>query len=175
MVQYATATELAGYLQQDLDTYSAVQALTLASEEFSSAADTWFTPTADTYVTTGTRCAGIWLPYNRVISVDEVRINTAIVTGWTQIGNRLYRPYGFGGYGSPVPDLVEVDLTHGYATVPDDVKFAVLEMAGLLYDNPTGAMTESIDDYTVRYDTTGKQTALSWRDVAARYRGTVMA
>jgi hypothetical protein len=48
MAQYATASELASYLQKDLDTATAVQALTLASADFSNAADTWFTPTTVT-------------------------------------------------------------------------------------------------------------------------------
>lgn len=176
MAQYATASELAAYLQQDLDTASANQALQLASAEFSLAADTWFTSQSITYATTGTRATGIVLPFNPITAVTAVRINTVAVTGWTLIGNKLYRSAGFGSYSPTVPDLLEVDLTHGYTTVPDDVKQAVLEIAAMTYDNPTGAMTETIDDYTVRYDTTGKQfVAHSWRDTAARYRGTYIA
>lgn len=176
MVQYATATELAAYLQQDVDTASAEQALQLASGEFSAVADTWFAAQTTTYVTTGTRATGILLPFNPVSAVSEVRINSVAVTGWTLIGNKLYRSAGFGSYSPYVPDLLEVDVTYGYTSVPDDVKYSVIEMAAAAYDNPTGAMTETIDDYTVRYDTTGKQfTNHSWRDVAARYRGTLIA
>ena len=40
MALYATASELASYLQQDLDTASATLALTLASGAFSGAAET---------------------------------------------------------------------------------------------------------------------------------------
>lgn len=177
MVMYATAEELAGHLQQDdIDTYSAEQALTLASAEFTAAADTFFTPTSETYVTTGTRAPGIWLPFNHVTAVTDVWVNGVEMVGWLLIGNRLFFPSGFGGYYAGLPSILEVDLIHGYAVVPDDVKYAVLDMAGALFDNPTGAMTESIDDYTVRYDTTGQaRSSHSWRDVAMRYRGTVMA
>ncbi len=176
MVQYATAEDLATHLETEVDEAAADQALSLASAEFSSTADTWFLPVTETYVTTGTRAQGIWLPYSQVTAVDEVRINGATVGGWFRINNRLFRSAGFGSYSASVPDILEVDLTYGYATVPDDVRLAVLEMAALTYDNPTGAMTESIDDYTVRYDTTGKaHDRRSWRDVAMRYRGSFMA
>lgn len=174
MVQYATPSELASYLQQDVDTASALLALTTASAEFSSAADTWFASQSTTYVTTGTRATGIWLPFNPVIAVSAVRINTVVVTGHTLIGQRLYRTAGFGTYSQSTPDLLEIDLTYGFTTVPDDVKLAVLEMASVAYDNPTGDMSESIDDYTVRYAGTPITPGRPWRDVAAAYRGTLI-
>lgn len=175
MVQYATAAELASYLQQDVDTATATLALTTASAEFSAAADTWFAVQSTTYITTGTRATGIWLPFNPVVAVSEVRINTVVVTGYTLIGQRLYRTAGFGSYSQSVPDLLEIDLTYGFAAVPDDVKLAVLEMASVAYDNPTGDASESIDDYTVRFSGNPITPGRPWRDVAAFYRGTVMA
>lgn len=176
MAMYATPTELAEYLQKDLDTSTAVQSLTLASEEFSSAADTWFTAQAATYTTTGTRASNIWLPYKPIIAVTAVRINGVVITGWTRINQRLFRYAGFGSWYSYVPDLLEVDLTYGYVTVPDDVKLAVLEMAAGSYENPSAAVSESIDDYTIKYDPKMKMAAgLSWRELADRYRGTFIA
>jgi hypothetical protein len=178
VVQYATATELAGKLQKDLDTYSADQVLTLASALFSREADTWFAPTTATYTTLGTPCPSIDLPFRPVSAVTDVRINSVAVTGWTLIKRTLWRPQGFGTSCSIPPDKVEIDLTHGEATAPDDVKAEVLEIAGQAYDIPVGALVaESIDDYAVKYATTGGglQLTASARDLARMYRGTLAA
>lgn len=178
MVQYATATELAGKLQKDLDTYSADQVLTLASALFSREADTWFAPTTATYTVLGTPCVSILLPFRPVISVTEVRINGVAITGWTLIKRTLWRAQGFGTPYVIPPDKVEIDLTHGEATVPDDVKAEVLDVAAQAYDIPVGAVVaESIDDYAVKYATTGGglQLTASARDLARMYRGTLAA
>lgn len=178
MAQYATAVELAGKLQKDLDTYSANQVLTIASALFSREADTWFESTAVTWTTFGTPATRLDLPFRPVIAVSAVRINGVTVTGWTLIKHRLYRAQGFGTSYAVVPDEVEVDLTHGYITASDDVKGAVLETAAQAYDVPVGAVvSESIDDYAVRYATTGGglQLTKSAAELAAGYRGPLMA
>jgi hypothetical protein len=176
MALYATALELASYLQRDLDTASATLALTLASGEFSREACTAFTATSETWSALAAGVTEIELPFNKVTAVTAVRVNGVVVTGWTLRGGRLYRSAGFGyRYGWP-PDEVEVDVTHGYTTVPDDVKLAVLEIAAGLYENPIAAVSESIDDHTVRYDPNSRMTAgRPWRDVAADYRGLLVA
>jgi hypothetical protein len=178
MVQYATATELAGYLQQDLDTYTANQVLTLASNAFSQAAATWFEATSATYVTLGSRYVWIRLPFRPVTAVAAVRINGATVTGWTVIKNVVYRAAGFGlSYVIP-PDEVEIDLTHGYTAPTDDVKAAVLETAATAYVIPVSAVAgEQIDDYIVRYTANegGIRLTPSAAALAAQYRGTLAA
>lgn len=178
MVQYATATELAGKLQKDLDTYSADQVLTLASGRFSAEADTWFASTAVTYTTTGTPGVSIPLPFRPVIAVLAVRINGVVVTGWTLVKRTLWRPAGFGAGCAIPPDEVQIDLTHGYTAVPDDVKAEVLDVAAQAYEIPVGALvSESIDDYAVKYATTGGglQLTRSAKDLALMYRGTLAA
>lgn len=178
MVQYATAAELAGYLQQDVDTYTANQALTLASGQFSQAACTWFAATTATFTTTGTTCTAILLPFRPVTAVSAVRINGVTVTGSTLIKNTLYRPAGFGTGCAVPPDSVEVDLTHGYTSVPDDVKAAVIETAAAAYQTPVGALiAERIDDYEVRYAAAGGGVQLtpSALKLAEQYRGTFAA
>jgi len=175
MAQYATESELASYLQQDLDTASATLALTLASGEFSAAAETWWTPTSTTYKATAYGNCEVDLPYKPVSAVSAVRINGNVITGWVLRGDTLYRAAGFGyRYGWP-PDALEVDLTHGYATAPDDVKLATLEIASGLYDNPSGVVSEAIDDYTVRYNGVPILPGRPWREVAAGYRGVLLA
>jgi hypothetical protein len=177
MAMYATPTELAGYLKKDVDTYSATQALTLASGEFAAAADTAFTATTVTWTTQGGPGTDIQIPYRPVTAVSQVRLNGVVITGWTLRLNALWRTAGFGTWSAFPPDLVEVDLTHGYTTVFDDVKLAVLEIAAGFYENPTGVAAEQIDDYRVTYYT-GTPIAPSgrpWREVAAGYRGIAVA
>ena len=70
-----------------------------------------------------------------------------------------------------------MDLTYGQTSVPDDVKLAVLEIAAAAYEHPSSAMSETIDDYTVRYDPDNKISPAGrpWQDVAASYRGLLIA
>lgn len=174
MAQYATATELAGYLQKDLDTYSANQALTLVSGEFARVAGVPFSATTVTYFTGGTSSATLRLPYRQVTAVSAVRLNSIVITGVTLYGgSTLYRALGFGDAYATPPDLVEVDLTYGYTTVPDDVKAAVLESAAAVYETPLPIRSETVGAYSVTYagDNIGgprlspgaEQTALSYR------------
>jgi hypothetical protein len=175
MAQYATASELASYLQKDLDTATAVQALTLASADFSNAADTWFTPTTVTWSTTyANGCWELELPFRNITAVSAVRVNGSAITGWSLRCGFLYRAAGFGYRWSFLPDQVDVDLTYGYTAAPDDVKLATLEIAAGLYDNPTGVASEQVDDYTVRYNGTPIVPGRPWRDVAASYRGVLI-
>jgi hypothetical protein len=178
VVQYATALELAGYLQEDLDTYTANQVLTLASGQFSQAACTRFESTSVTYATTGTVAPSIRLPFRPVTSVAAVRVNGVAVTGWTLVKNALWRSVGFGSACVIPPDQVEIDLIHGYAAVPDDVKAVVVETAAASYSVPVAAVVgESIDDYQVRFSAAGGgvQLTAAAQDLARQYRGTFAA
>lgn len=178
MALYATATELASYLQQDLDTATATLVLTVASGQFSLSADTQFASTAVTYTALGTPYMTLRLPFRPVIAVQAVRISGVTVSGYTLIRNTLYRAAGFGTPLANPPDVVEVDLTHGYTSVPDDVKAAVLDMAAQAYTVPVGAViSEQVDDYAVRYanGSGGVQLTPFARDLAALYRGTLAA
>lgn len=178
MVQYATPTELAGRLEKDLDTYTATQALTLASAEFSAAADTWWGATTVTWTTDPYGCTELEPPFYPITAVSAVRVNGSVVTGWSLRNSRIYRTAGFGYRYSWPPDVADVDLTYGYTTtVPDDVKRAVLDMAAADYDNPTSVASEQIDDYRITYYT-GSAIAASgrpWPEVAASYRGLLVA
>lgn len=173
MVQYATPSELASYLQQDLDASTANLVLTLASGQFSEAADTWWAPQTVTYKQIGTYATKLVLPFDPVIAVSAVRINAVAVTGYTLIGNTLYRSAGFGTPHADPPDKLEVDLTYGYAAATDDVKAAVLDTAASAYASPdSGVVSEQIDDYAVRRraESGGVQLTSYARDLANSYR-----
>lgn len=176
MVQYATESELAGFLQRDVDTYSASQALTLASGEFSAACGVWFAAQTVTWTTEICADTRVFLPFRDVTAVSAVRVNGVTVTGWTLINGVLYQPVGFGSLGVFPPDVLAVDLTYGRTSVPDDAKKAVLQMAGQRYEAPLANVSmEQIDDFLVRYD--GKPVIANEDPavVIARYRGFVFA
>ena len=74
--------------------------------------------------------------------------------------------------------MIEVDLTHGFAAVPDDVKGAVLESAGAAYSSPDVTVkSESIDDYTVSSaaNSGGVMLSPAAEKLADLYRGTLAA
>jgi hypothetical protein len=152
VVQLATPAELASYLQQDLDTSTANLVLDVASGEFEDAADTKFAASSATTTFEGRGQTVLALPKHPVIAVSQVRVDSVIVasTAYFLVGQNLYRVSGWGGR-TWHPQKVEVDYTYGFTSVPDDVKGAVLEMAGAGYGNPAAATREQIDDYAIQY------------------------
>jgi len=181
-VMYATAEELASFLQQDVDTSSATLALQVSSQLFSLRANTWFTPTTVTYQVEGRGYQKLVLPFRPVTAVSAVRIindaGTTVITDYRRIKNVLHRLAGFGTPGAYPPDLLEVDLTHGYATCPDDVKGVVLETAGAAYSSPDITIkSESIDDYSVTSaaNSGGVMLSPAAEKLADLYRGTLAA
>jgi hypothetical protein len=181
-VMYATAAELASFLQKDLDTSSATLAIQIASQLFSTRACTMFAPTSITYQVIGQGYWQLRLPFDPIISVSAVRIvgqvSTVTITDYSRIKTVLYRLAGFGVPGMYPPDMVEVDLIHGYATAPDDVKGVVLETAAAAYSSPdTTVVQEMIDDYSIKSSATagGMQLSPSAQMLADLYRGTIAA
>lgn len=176
MALYATASDLASYLQQDLDTSTATLVLTVASGIFAREADTVFAATTVTYTSVVDGCTVFELPYRPVTAVSAVRINSSTITGWVLRAGTLYRTAGFGYRYAWPPDQIDVDLTYGYTTVPDDVKGAVLETAAQAYATPVGSIvSETIDDYAVRYANGGGLRLTDWaRGVAESYRGVLI-
>jgi hypothetical protein len=181
----ATIADLASFLKQDVDNSTATLALAAASTLFETAADTKFSPTTATYQVEGRGQPVISIPHSPLISVQQVRVNGAVLasTEYTLVMNNLYRVVGWGRiWGSTVPtapyvgfppELVEVDHTYGYTTVPDDVKGAVLESAGAMYLNPDiTTMVEQIDDYRVEFSRVagGVQLSPAATLLAERYR-----
>lgn len=174
-VMYATPSELASYLQQDLDTSSATLALQVTSQMFTARADTAFTAVTVTFQCRGFGQCELYLPFRPVTAVSAVRVAGVAVTDYTRIKSTLYRLGGFGSAGQFPPDLVEVDLTHGISPTPDDVKGAILESAGAAYMGPDITVSsESIDDYSVKSSTDGGGVSLSKSAAALAdlYRGT---
>ena len=186
MVSYCTVSELASFLKQDVDTSTATLAIQLVSELFAKEAHTRFEQVTATYSQPGLNAFQIILPFQPLVSVQQVRITpfgaaTQILvagTDYSVIGPAIYRKLGFGSWWRFPPDLVEVDYTHGYASVPDDVRGAVLESAAACYISPDiSTRNERIDDYSYRAEpnTGGASLSPNARIVAAYYAGALVA
>lgn len=180
---YATPSELSSYLQKDLDNATATLVLQVTSQMFSARANTMFAATTVTYQAPALGYRQLQLPFRPVTAVAQVRIvssasGTQVITDYTRIKTVLYRLIGFGVPGVFPPDMVEVDLTYGYATCPDDVKGAILESAGAAYQGPDITVAaEAIDDYSIKMaaNTGGVSLSPAAATLADLYRGTIAA
>jgi len=142
---FATPTELAGFMQQDLDTYTATQALDIASQAIRDHCG-WNisqeTVTGKVLDSHGDR--SIWLPTLLLTAVASVVENGDTLTvvddyDWTEYG-RLIRASRWPNQARSVT----VTYTHGYATVPDSVKGVCLAAAGRRYQNPEGRRSYTV-------------------------------
>jgi hypothetical protein len=176
MAKYALETELASYLQKDLDTASATQALTLATGEFVRRARRRWAATAASYLTTATYSTSLALPFRSVTAITALKINgVATAVDYTLRHDTVYRELGFGDPYTWPPQEITVELTYGETTIPDDVKLGVLGCGGEIYDNPTGIASETIDDDRIQYSGTPIAPGRDWREVADYYRGLLVA
>jgi hypothetical protein len=141
----ATPTELAGFLQADLDTYSATQALDHASQAIRDHCG-WNisqeTVTGKVLDSDGSR--SLWLPTLLLTAVGPVVENGVTLTvlsgyDWTEYG-RLIRA----GRWPNQARSVTVTYTHGYAVVPESVKGVCLAVAGRRYQNPEGRRSYTV-------------------------------
>jgi hypothetical protein len=150
---YASASDLASFLQQDVDTATATLVLTKATALFDQRSKShWGGQLTTTYGKPGNGEPEIVLPFAPLVAVSQVRVNGVVLaTGYTVIEQSVYRRIGWGRWSAFPPDLIEIDYSYGYATVTDDVAAAVLEAAGAAYAHPDPAVTsETIDDYTYK-------------------------
>jgi hypothetical protein len=150
-----TLSELASYLQRDLDTSSATLAREMASgivrdhcrQEITSATVTRRLP-----LTYDRRGWYVQIPEQNLTAVTTVVVNgTTITTHTVDLLNRQVRLVD----GVPTDDADEdvedqavVTYTAGYSSAPGNVKAVALAVAGRIYDNPQGLRSRQIDDYS---------------------------
>jgi hypothetical protein len=174
MASLATASQLASRLQMDLDASSANDAVNSASGLVRAIARQQFSLVSQETVILHGNERVLTLP-ERPAVVDGSNPLTITEVGefggidvpmiedrdYSRIGNELTRGYPWWwnntqrlmGYPRTRPlgvwaPRVRVTYSHGYATIPDDVVSIVLDAAAVLYDNPTGLRSISIDDYS---------------------------
>jgi hypothetical protein len=164
-------TELASYMQQDLDTASATLARTIATgvvEQVTGPLESR-TSTANLPILTG---GTIELPTTVVTGVTSVGIDEAAQTfTW-------YRPFPvlhLTDYTPPTdPDewtYAEVTWTHGFPVVPDLAKAVALSVAARAYVvAPPPGVTLQIDDYreSTSASATGESSSVMLTDLERR-------
>lgn len=174
MTPLATDSQLASRVQGDVDTASAVLAVTNASGMIRAVARQVFSFVSQETVTLAGGSQVLTLPErpavvdgsNPLTVVEVGMFGTTDVTlvegrdferlggeltrgypNWWADGGRLMGwPRGYQrGLWAP---KVRVTYSHGYTTIPDDLQALCLDIAQALYTNPAGLRSMSIDDYS---------------------------
>lgn len=163
----ATGSDLAAFLQRDIDQATAVLALRLASgtvRRFTR--QTLSLVVDDTIVRIPQHAAKLVLPQRPVVAVTAVTVLGEPSTDWVLEGDALVRECGW-------PNGATITYTHGYADIPDDIQGIVLGLAASTMTNPGGLRSQSIDDYSETYATetlgAGKLTDAD-KDILRNYR-----
>lgn len=147
MADFIDVDDLASYTGNSADdaTFAAQAALAIAAA--SQIIRTWTCQTIDQVTDDEvTLIGGGWwlcLPEKPVTAV-AVQIDGSPFTGWQLESQVLLSRTDAACW----PTLVTVTYTHGYATVPDDIKQVCRALAARLVANPSGMRSEALDDYS---------------------------
>jgi hypothetical protein len=162
--QLATPSDLASLLQQDVDTATATLVVEACTAVVQAAADGQriIQVVADMDTVIGTTERWLRLPQWPVTAVSAVTLDGVTLAAgapgsglstYRLVGNRLWRGQGWQTYCGE-PSTVGFTYTHGYATGRQELQLgrgSVLSLGRGLFDNPSGAASEKIDDYAVTY------------------------
>lgn len=164
-------TDLAAYLQQDIDTATATVARTIATGIVTGYTNQAIE--ADTYtqvlpISTGLT---IRLPQRPVTDVDSVTLDG---TAWTETTQWRWDGVSAQVVLEEQPPLdtwvATVVYDAGYAVVPDLVKAVALGVAARAYTNPSRASSQSIDDYSVSHASESAGLLPEEKNLLKRYR-----
>jgi hypothetical protein len=155
--QLVTPSELASFLQMDLDTASAVLVIEMATGKIQAACGQRIIGATTTALIDVDFCDwGPWLslPQSPVRSVATVLIDGVADTEWLLRNQQLWRLAAWNRNWT-APILVTVTYTYGYLAGEPGLQLArdmTLALAGAGYGNPGGSVSsEAIDDYKVSY------------------------
>jgi hypothetical protein len=170
---FATAEDLATYMARDFsapDTATATQALDIATSIVQSYTGQTLSQVTEAVTVPRTSSLLVLLPQMPVTAVASVVDDGTLLTlnddyVWHRSGV-IHRMTG------SFFRTVTVTYTHGYATIPDDVKGATLAVAAGIF---TGGGKRAVDDeslglYTVRYNAEAAALPLEVRAVLDRYK-----
>lgn len=161
--QLASPTDLASFLQQDLDASTANLLINCATAVVQEAAGQRIVQVVNDPLTImGTTDSWLAIPQIPVTAVASVTLDGTTLTAsaagvdadaYRRHGNRLWRTNGWQTYIGE-PSTVVVTCTHGYQTGDYRLQLAtghVLALCAPFYDNPSGASSVKIDDYAATY------------------------
>lgn len=196
MTAFATEAELEAYTGTSIDSTRATLLLDLATGAIRAyTGQTLSQVSGDVVTLPGTFDNALVLPERPVTAVTTVVVNdlTLAVNGdyvWPGSdvllrGSRIATPVvngpdwllgGFGDWGGPSAEVV-VTYTHGFATIPSDIKGVCLALAARSLTSPDGVNSETVGSYSVSYSRTGGAVSLLSEEKALldRYRRTVFA
>ena len=140
-----TAEELAGYLQRDLDRFSAELAIRGASGVVRTFCGWNLSQVVETLTVDANGSVSVNLPTLQLNDVTEVRVDGQVLDP---------SQYGWGANGVLVaryrwPDglrRIAADVDHGYDPIPDELRIVASTIAGRLYSNPEGLTQKSSGD-----------------------------
>lgn len=157
MTDLFTLTELASYLQRDLDTASATLARAAAQSIVRGYCKQELTDADYTAVILPIEPVdwswGVYLPERPVTAVTSVAVNGTVYVegtdyawdGYSDLIRLRYRVFSTDAF--QVEPHAVVSYSAGFATVPETVKAVALAVASRQYDNPTGNRSVQLDDY----------------------------
>jgi hypothetical protein len=158
-----TMTELASYVQGDVDSYTGTLAHDAALGAIQAVTGQQIVTATSTDVAVprlATDTCVVVLPQAPVQLVSSVTDEDAVAVDYTHRGGqRLYSTCGF-------PEWVLVTYTHGYTTVPLVVKAVALSVAARLLSNPEGVTQTMVGDVSAMYASSGTGPALTDRERA---------
>lgn len=171
---FATVAELANALQVTIPagakTTQAQQALDHATALIQAVAERDFTEGTDTEETLdGNGLNTLLLANYPVTAVGSVEVNGEEIAvdeafSWTSAGILTHLT---GTWGTDRASIV-VTYTHGYATIPTELKYVCLEVAKRLFDNPRGFDSKTSQDTAVSYPRTFGGLTDAEKDIIAR-------
>ena len=156
--QLVTPSELAAFLQQDVDTATATLLIEMATGKVQAACGQRLIEATSTFVLDVDIFQwGVWLdlPQRPIQSVGSVTIDGIARTDWYLRSQRLWRLGGWNLNASAPSQVVVTDVLHGHPTGSQGLQLArdmCLALAGAGYGNPGGSVaSEQIDDYRVTF------------------------
>jgi hypothetical protein len=146
----ATAETFAGYLQRDLDRYTAELALAGASGVVRSYCGWGISQTVEEWTRDGDGSRVLTLPTLRLTAVQAVTLDATGYSDWSDLvapddyqwstdGMLVRRagwPVGFRN--------INVRVEHGHQDIPDDVQLVTCSLASRYYVNPEGLRSKQI-------------------------------
>lgn len=161
MAALATEAELELLTGQDIASDKAALLLNTASGVVRGVVGQTLSEVADDeLVIMGTTSVWLQLPESPVTAVASVAVDGEALSSddYKRFGDRLWRAGGWRSCPSE-PSTVEVTYTHGWAAGDwrlETARSMVLTLAANKLANPSAAVSESIDDWRVRYAVTAE-------------------
>lgn len=161
MADLFTLTELASFLQRDLDTSSA----TLARAAGQSAVRKFLRLDVDARTYTGVILPIEVVGANYAVQLPQrpvTAVTTVTVAGTTYTEGATSDGWAWDGWSQTVllsnlttpaddfhaGDYAVVTFDAGWSSIPDDIKGVAMAVAARQYDNPQGLRSRSVDDYS---------------------------